>query len=166
MEGVASLVGEVQPAFIFDCRVLWKLTETIRPKIAHVPGAFRFHIFTTQSFPDLSAIERVGEVAGHARVPQQVMRDAIDVLPRQAHLRHAAGRPAGVGLPEKLGQTAEAIFLVERAQRSGSLREQLGSLRIARRVTGRTAARMEETIAMLRGDRIGRLWGKVALPHG
>ena len=78
---VSPLVGNVHPAFVFDRRVMLGLAQTLEVKILNVPGPLRFHLRAVQPFPHLTAIQRVAKRTRHPRILQQVMGDALNVLP-------------------------------------------------------------------------------------
>ena len=85
-------------------------------EIGGLAGAFGLDRFMADAFPDLSAVHRVVQVAGHARLTQEVMRDAFEFASGQAEVGHASGGTAQVGLAQEVDEAAEAVLLFQGSQ--------------------------------------------------
>ena len=162
-ERVAPGVRDVDPAVVFDRRVMLRLAQTLQVKVLHVAGSLRRHLVARQPLPHLPAIQRVVQRPRHPRALQKEVRDALHVLPAQTQIRHPPGRSARMRLPQKIHEAFEAVLFLQRTQRNGSLCEQLRALLIARRMTRRASARMKQPLPLLRCDRIRRLQSEVVL---
>ena len=82
------------------------------------------------------------------------MRDAFHVLPLQAQVGHASGGSAGMRLLEKIHETFETVFFVQRTKRSGMIGGQFVSLVVAGCMTDRTPPCMEEALSFHSCDRV------------
>ena len=112
------------------------------------------------AFPDLPAIHRVVQVARHARVAEEVMRDAFQFAGGQLQVRHPSRRTALVRLAEEIDQAAETVFRFQCPQRHGFFGKRLAALRVAGGVARGATAGVEKLFALGGGDGIRRLRGE------
>ena len=157
VERVFAGRGQFDPALEADRHVVMDALQIAEREVGGLAGAFGLDRLMADAFPDLSAVHRVVQVAGYARLAQEVMRDAFEFAARQTEVGHASRGAAQVGLTQKVDQAAETVLLFQGAQRDRRRGQRFTALGVARRVAGRATAGVEELFALGGGDRVGRL---------
>ena len=160
-KGIGSRLGEVHPTGIFHRELVANTFKTSQGEIVNSSGGFCPHVIAGQPLINRTAIQGVVQVARHAGVLEQEMRDLLNFFIWQLHVRHPSRRAAGMGILQKRHQAFMTVFLNQGSQRHGILGGQLRATVVAWRMASGTPPRMKQNFTLLCGHQIRRLQGKV-----